>query len=165
VTEGAGHRLDAGPSRAAFSRSAQEQLDQITQMDAILAQARELTHGFLHLIGHHSSEGLESWRKSVRASGIREFLTFAQSRERDKPAILAGLTLPYSTGPVEGHINRLKRDLSASLWPSWAFLLAAPLRGPQPDELDQETRTQLEEFAPVLNWPENHVLASNSFGL
>ena len=91
-----------------LSPKAQEQLDRITQMDEILAQARELTHGFLHLIRHHSSEGLESWLKDVRASRIREFLTFARSIERDKPAILAGLTLPYSTGPVEGHINRLK---------------------------------------------------------
>jgi transposase len=100
--------VDAGPSRGGSRPKAQEQLDQITQMDEILAQARELTHGFLHLIGHHSSEGLERWRKSVRTSRIREFLTFARSVERDKPAILAGLTLPYSTGPVEGHINRLK---------------------------------------------------------
>ena len=53
-------------------------------------------------------EGLESWFKDVRASHIREFLTFARSVERDQTAILAGLTLPYSTGPVEGHINRLK---------------------------------------------------------
>jgi transposase len=87
---------------------AQEQLDRITQMDEILAQTRALTHGFLHLIRSHSSEGLESWLKDVRASHMREFLTFARSIERDKPAIVAGLTLPYSTGPVEGHINRLK---------------------------------------------------------
>lgn len=85
----------ARPER--LSPKAPEQLDQITQMDEILAQARELTHGFLHLIRRHSSEGLESWLKDVRASGIREFLTFARSIERDKPAILAGLTLPYST--------------------------------------------------------------------
>jgi len=91
-----------------LSPKAQEQLDRITQMDEILAQTRELTHGFLHLIRSHSSEGLESWLKDVRASHMREFLTFAQSHERDKPAIVAGLTLPYSTGPVEGHINRLK---------------------------------------------------------
>jgi len=91
-----------------LSPVAQEQLDQITQMDEILAQARELTHSFLQLIRHHSSEGLEGWLKDVRASSIREFLTFARSVERDKTAILAGLTLPYSTGPVEGHINRLK---------------------------------------------------------
>ena len=87
-------------------------------MDGTLAQARELTHGFLDLIRHHSGVGLDTWRKRVRASKVREFLIFARSLERDKAAILAGLTLPYSTGPVEGHINRLKLDLSASLWPS-----------------------------------------------
>ncbi len=27
---------------------------------------------------------------------------------KDKDAVLAGLTLPWSTGPVEGHVNRLK---------------------------------------------------------
>ena len=96
------------PVREGWVPKAQEQLDQITQMDEILAQARELTHSFLHLIRHHSGEGLEIWLKDVRASRIQEFLTFARSVERDKPAILAGLTLPYSTGPVEGHIHRLK---------------------------------------------------------
>ena len=116
-----------------LSPKAHEQLDRITQMDEVLAQTRELTHGFLHLIRSHSSEGLESWRKSVRASHMREFLTFARSLERDKPAIVAGLTLPYSTGPVEGHSNRLKPDLSPSVWSSWVILLATPLRGPLPD--------------------------------
>lgn len=91
-----------------LSLKAQEQLERITQMDDILAQARKLAHGFLRLIRHHSAEGLDTWLKDVRTSGIREFLTFARSVERDKPAILAGLTLSYSTGPVEGHINRLK---------------------------------------------------------
>ena len=83
-------------------------MDQITQLDDTLAQARELTHRFLDLIRHHSGEGLDTWLNDVRASTVREFHTFARSVERDKPAILAGLTLPYSTGPVEGHINRLK---------------------------------------------------------
>jgi len=84
------------------------QLDHLCQMDSQLAQARELTYGFLDLIRHHSGEGLDTWLKNVRASTIREFLPFARSIERDKAAILAGLTLSYSTGPVEGHINRLK---------------------------------------------------------
>jgi len=87
---------------------AEAQLDQITQMDDTLKQARGLTHSFLDLIRHPSGEGLDTWLKDVHACTVREFLTFARSVERDKPAILAGLTLPYSTGPVEGHINRLK---------------------------------------------------------
>jgi transposase len=91
-----------------LSPRAQEQLDCLCQIDDILAQARKLTHGFLNLIRHQSGEGLDSGLKDVRASRIREFLTFARSVERDQPAILGGLTLPYSTGPVEGYINRLK---------------------------------------------------------
>jgi transposase len=86
----------------------QEQLDQICQMDHQLALARELTHDFLDLVRHQSTEDLETWLKSARTSGIRQFLSFASSIEQDKAAVLAGLTLPYSTGPVEGHINRLK---------------------------------------------------------
>ncbi len=91
-----------------LSSRAREQFDRITQMDDTLAQARELTRGFLNLIRHHNSEGLDTWLNDVRASTVGQFHTFARSVERDKPAILAGLTLPYSTGPVEGHINRLK---------------------------------------------------------
>jgi transposase len=77
-------------------------------MDDTLKQARGLTHSFLDLMRHPSGEGLDTWLKDVHACTVREFLTFARSVERDKPAILAGLTLPYSTGPVEGYINRLK---------------------------------------------------------
>jgi transposase len=91
-----------------LTAQAQEHLDRLCQMDSQLAQARELTHRFLDLIRHHTGEGLDTWLKDVRASRVREFLPFARSLERDKATILAGLTLPYSTGPVEGHINRLK---------------------------------------------------------
>jgi transposase len=91
-----------------LSPEAQTRLDQIMQMDDTLAQARELTSGFLDLIRRHSGEELDAWLKEVRASSVRQFLPFVRSIERDKAAILAGLTLPYSTGPVEGHINRLK---------------------------------------------------------
>ena len=94
-------------------------------MDGTLAQAHELTHRFLGLMRHHSGEGLDTWRK--RVPRIREFLTFARSLERDKAAIGAGLTLPYSTGPVEGYSNRLKLDLSASIC-DHLNLLAKPMR-------------------------------------
>lgn len=91
-----------------LDQQTQEQLEQICQMDHQLALARELTYGFLNLIRHQSTEDLEAWLKKARTSGIRQFLSFASSIEQDKAAVLAGLTLPYSTGPVEGQINRLK---------------------------------------------------------
>lgn len=98
---------------------------------------------FLTLVRKRQGNELESWLERVKAMGIRELRQFAHGLERDKAAVVAGLTLPYSTGPVEGHINRLKPDLSASVWPSRAFLLATPFRGPQPD------RGSLRKFAPV----------------
>ncbi len=55
---------------ATLSPEAEAQLDRITQMDDTLAQARELTHGFLDLMRHHSGEGLDTWLKDVRASTL-----------------------------------------------------------------------------------------------
>lgn len=91
-----------------LEQQALEQLDQICQMDHQLALARELTYGFLDLIRHQSTENLETWRDMARTSGIRQFRSIALGIEQDKVAVLAGLTLPYSTGPIEGQINRLK---------------------------------------------------------
>lgn len=35
-------------------------------------------------------------------------MSFGNGVHRDYAAVKAGLTLPYSNGPTEGHINRLK---------------------------------------------------------
>ena len=39
---------------------------------------------------------------------ITELKSLAEGMERDYAAVEAALRLPYSTGPVEGNINRLK---------------------------------------------------------
>ena len=64
--------------------------------------------GWLAMIRHHTAEPLDAWLAQVRSSGLAPFIAFALSVERDKAAIIAGLTLPYSTGPVEGQIHKLK---------------------------------------------------------
>ena len=40
--------------------------------------------------------------------GIPDLESFAQGLQKEYSAIKAALTLPYSNGPVEGQINRLK---------------------------------------------------------
>jgi len=60
------------------------------------------------MIRQHTALPLDDWLSQVRGSGLPLFVAFARSVERDKAAIIDGLTLPYSTGPVEGHIHRLK---------------------------------------------------------
>ena len=44
----------------------------------------------------------------VLTSSLPELRQFVAGIQRDKAAVQAGLTLPYSIGPLEGHANRLK---------------------------------------------------------
>ena len=44
----------------------------------------------------------------ISAAETGGFKGFAQSLRQDRDAVHAALTLPWSTGPVEGQINRLK---------------------------------------------------------
>jgi transposase len=55
-----------------------------------------------------SGEKLDSWLAKVTASQIRELQSFVQGVERDKAAVVAGLTLPQNNGLVEGKVNKLK---------------------------------------------------------
>lgn len=85
-TETIAKRLGVEP-RTIQRWRAQEQLDHLCQMDNQLAQARELTHGFLDLMRRHTAEGLDAWLKDVHASTLRQFVPFARSIERDKAAL------------------------------------------------------------------------------
>ncbi len=51
------------------------------------------------------------WINTVERSGIPELVQFAGGLRRDWEAVMAGLTLPWGNGPVEGAVIRLKRQL------------------------------------------------------
>ena len=70
--------------------------------------AYRLTQAFMHMIREHAGQQLETWLSLVEESTLPEFQSFAKGIQQDKAAVLAGLTLPWSNGPLEGHINRLK---------------------------------------------------------
>ncbi len=53
-------------------------------------------------------ERLDEWLEKAPASTLGAFRRFAASLRRDYAAVKAGLTVAWSTGPVEGQINRLK---------------------------------------------------------
>ncbi len=55
-----------------------------------------------------NGERLEDWLGKVQASHLQAFDSFVTGVQQDKNAILAGLTLTWSNGPVEGQVNRLK---------------------------------------------------------
>jgi transposase len=90
------------------SAAAQTYLDQLCQMDADIARAQGLTQSFLALVRAHRGSDLEAWITAATASGIDGLARFARGLREDLAAVTAGLTLPWSNGPVEGQITRLK---------------------------------------------------------
>lgn len=90
------------------SQDAQMYINQLTQGDATIAQAYTLSQAFLALIRERQGDELEGWMTKATASGIEALARFAQGLQEDLAAVTAGLTLPWSNGPVEGHVNRLK---------------------------------------------------------
>jgi transposase len=86
----------------------QETLRQVRQASPDLETAYQLVKEFLHMVRERAGEQLDAWLKAVEASHLQAFESFVTGMQQDKDAVLAGLTLPRSTGPVEGHVNRLK---------------------------------------------------------
>jgi len=90
------------------TQDAQLYVAQLTQAEPVIAQAYTLSQAFLTLVRERRGADLEAWITEVSASGIAALARFAQGLQEDLTAITAGLTLPWSNGPVEGHVNRLK---------------------------------------------------------
>jgi len=68
----------------------------------------QLVQEFRQILHQREGEKLDDWLAKVRASQIRELQSFVGGIERDKAAVVAGLTLPQNNGLVEGKINKLK---------------------------------------------------------
>jgi transposase len=83
-------------------------LRRLRQLSPAVAETIALGQTFAHLLRSRCAERLEEWLTHAAQSTLRPFQRLAKSFRRDLDAIKAGLTLPWSTGPVEGHINRLK---------------------------------------------------------
>ncbi len=73
-----------------------------------IATAYRLAQGFTYMVRSRQVDRLDTWLREAGDSGLAELRSFAQGIERDKDAVVAGLTLPWSSGQVEGQVNRLK---------------------------------------------------------
>jgi transposase len=96
--------------RRAEHRTAAEaqQLAQLHAQSAEVAKAMDLAQDFTALVRQRQPERLDPWLTRATASTLEAFQRFASGLQEDYKAIKAGVTLPWSTSPVEGHINRLK---------------------------------------------------------
>lgn len=68
----------------------------------------ELTRSFVTLMKKRDFEAFDLWLKKGEKCGLPEMETFTQGLRNDYHAVKLSLILPYSNGPVEGQINRLK---------------------------------------------------------
>ncbi len=67
-----------------------------------------LLQSFLEMLRERQPERLNGWMKQARESGVKELDSFVVGIERDYDAVRAGLTFPWSQGPVEGTVNKIK---------------------------------------------------------
>ena len=72
------------------------------------AAAYPLLQEIVRIVRERAPDRLDAWLKAAAGSGVPDLVTFADGLRRERAELLAALTLPWSTGPVEGHITRLK---------------------------------------------------------
>ena len=77
-------------------------LQEILNDDERLAAGYELLQRFRRLINRRSVRDLIQWLTEAAESGLRPFASLAHGIQMDYTAVVNGLQLPWSTGPVEG---------------------------------------------------------------
>ena len=85
-----------------------QQLVQLHTQSAEVAEAITLAQDFATLVRQRQPEALDPWLQRATTSAPEAMRRFALGLYEDYAAVKAGVTLSWSTGPVEGHINRLK---------------------------------------------------------
>jgi transposase len=90
------------------SPDAQTYITQLTEVDPSIAQAYHLSQAFLTRVRERRGDELKSWMTEAMQRGSEALVRFARGLQEDLAAVRAGLTLPWSNGPVEGQITRLK---------------------------------------------------------
>jgi len=87
-------------------------LDRLTRKNALFATARGLAERFCVLIRKQPREDahapLTLWVAEAISSSIAALASFARGLRDDWEAVVAGLSLKWSNGPVEGAVNRIK---------------------------------------------------------
>src|SRR5438128_7860914 len=85
-----------------------QQLAQLREQHPAVAEAVDLAQDFTHLVRQRQPERLDAWLQRATSSTLEALQRVASGLREDYAAVKAGVTLPWSTSPVEGHINRLK---------------------------------------------------------
>jgi transposase len=78
--------------------------DRCPDLDTLAAHVTE----FAKILTGRHGDRLDDWITAVEADDQPDLHSFARGLRRDHDAVVSGLTLPWSSGVVEGNVNRIK---------------------------------------------------------
>ena len=78
------------------------------QASPLVEKAALLSRRFKQMVTDRQHDKLDEWLQDAVGCGVEALKNFAQGLKRDYDAVENALTQPWSNGPVEGHVNRLK---------------------------------------------------------
>ena len=88
--------------------------EQRRQLNRVLAACPHLSalaghvRGFAHMMANRDGQRLDRWMAAVDNHDLPALHSLTTGLRRDHAAVTAGLTLTWSSGPVEGAVNRIK---------------------------------------------------------
>jgi len=88
--------------------------DEQVKLKEVLARCQHLealaghVTGFAELLTGLHGDRLDAWIDQVERDQLPHLRSFTAGLKRDHTAVVNGLTLPYSSGAVEGTVNRIK---------------------------------------------------------
>ncbi|WTQ70284.1 transposase [Streptomyces sp. NBC_00161] len=88
------------------------------ELDALTRHVRSFTE----ILTERQGRRLPEWLDAVRNDNLPGLQTLAAGIDRDRDAVIAGLTRPRNSGVVEGHVNRIKM-LKRQMFGRAGFLL------------------------------------------
>jgi hypothetical protein len=94
--------------RETLTESPDERLLQVRLACPDITRACDLARTFADLVGHRRGYLLQEWIRQAEQDAPKPMKGFAGFLRQYLDAVTAGLTLPWSSGVVEGHVNRVK---------------------------------------------------------
>jgi transposase len=84
------------------------QLKEILDRSDVLSTTQRHVREFAEMLTDRHGEQLDDWMDDIQSTGAPALRSFAHGLRNDFDAVTAGLTLDYSSGAVEGTVNRIK---------------------------------------------------------
>jgi transposase len=84
---------------------ARSYIEELCRRSPEIATCASVARQFVRIIRERDAVGWKKWKEETKTSLLA---SFAKHLCHDEAALMAALHYPWSNGPVEGHVHRLK---------------------------------------------------------